>query len=142
MQICIPIIRDKGLESRVCEHFGSAPVFMIVDTDTGTCRPIVNHNAHHGHGMCQPLSALSGEAIDGFVVGGVGRRALERLRASGIEVYQAEHKTVGETLDAFKVGRLQTVPLDAACLGRHGHEHGPGHPHGDGHGVGGRTSLD
>ena len=131
MHICIPVIRDKGLESRVCEHFGSAPVFMIVDTETGTCRPIVNHNAHHGHGMCQPLSALGSEAIDGFVVGGVGRRALERLRESEIQVLQAEHGTVGETLAAFKAGVLRPVPLDAACAGRHGHEHGHRHGQGD-----------
>ena len=130
MHICIPVIRDKGLESRVCEHFGSAPVFMIVDTDTGTCRPIVNHNAHHGHGMCQPLSALGSEAIDGFVVGGVGRRALERLRESEIQVFQAEHATVGETLAAFKAGSLRPVPLEAGCAGRHGHEHW--HDHGRG----------
>jgi predicted Fe-Mo cluster-binding NifX family protein len=115
---------------------------MIVDTDTGTCRPIVNQNAHHGHGMCQPLSALGTEAIDGFVVGGVGRRALERLRASGIQVFQAEHATVGETLAAFKAGTLRLVPPDAACVGRHGHEHSPGHRRGYGRGGRVRTNLD
>ncbi len=136
MQICIPVVRDEGLESRVCEHFGSAPVFMIVDTETGACRPIANRNSRHGHGMCEPLSALGGEAIDGFVVGGVGRRALDRLRASAIQVFQAEHATVGETLAAFKAGALRPVPLDAACAGRHGDEHGRRHEPGRGPGAG------
>lgn len=127
MHICIPVIKDEGLESRVCEHFGSAPAFMVVDTDTGACRSIANQNSHHGHGMCQPLAALGTQGIDGFVVGGMGRRALERLQASAIQVFQAEHATVGETLAAFKAGTLRPVSLDAACAGRHGHEHGHAH---------------
>jgi hypothetical protein len=80
MRICIPITSDEGIESAVCEHFGSAPMFMVVDTQTGACRALTNHNAHRGHGMCHPLEALAAEAIDGFVVGGIGQNALARLR--------------------------------------------------------------
>ncbi len=34
MNICIPVNEDKGLQSPVCAHFGSAPAFMIVDTES------------------------------------------------------------------------------------------------------------
>lgn len=121
MQICIPVLEDRGLDSRVCAHFGSAPAFMIVDTDSGTCRAIGNHNEHHAHGMCQPLAALAGETVDGIIVGGIGMGALMKLQAAGITVYRAIHPTVAETVAAFMDGSLQPVGQDEACAAHHGH---------------------
>jgi predicted Fe-Mo cluster-binding NifX family protein len=131
MKICIPIDDDQGLDSRVCAHFGSAPTFMIVDTESGACQAIPNQNRHHGHGMCQPLSALRTLTVDGIVVGGIGRRALERLADDRIHVFQAEHATVGQTMVAFRVGSLRPVSMDAACGhgGHSGHGHGGGCDH-------------
>ncbi len=121
MQICIPVIEDRGLESRVSGHFGSAPGFMIVDTDSGACRVIGNANDHHAHGMCQPLAALAGETVDGIIVGGIGMGALMKLQAAGIAVYRAMHPTVSETIAAFKSGALQPVGEEGACASHHGH---------------------
>lgn len=123
MQICIPVVEDRGLDSRVSGHFGSAPGFMIVDTDSGACRLIGNQNQHHAHGMCQPLAALAGEQVDGIIVGGIGMGALMKLQAAGITVYRASHPTVVETIAAFKQGELQPVDQDGACASHHGHHH-------------------
>jgi predicted Fe-Mo cluster-binding NifX family protein len=122
MQVCVPIDEDRGLESHVCAHFGSAPAFMIVDTETSTCRAIVNANQHHGHGMCAPLASLEGEQLDGMVVGGIGMGALRKLEAANIRVYLAAHPTVGETVAAFKAGTLRAVEPGMACA-HHGHGH-------------------
>jgi predicted Fe-Mo cluster-binding NifX family protein len=121
MQICIPVLEDLGSNSRVCAHFGSAPAFMIVDTESGQRRYLVNNNQHHAHGMCQPLAALAGQAVDGIVVGGIGMGALSRLRAAGIDVFRATHETVGETVAAFMAGTLQLVGDEHACGAHHGH---------------------
>jgi predicted Fe-Mo cluster-binding NifX family protein len=126
MQLCVPVLEDQGLDSRVSAHFGSAPAFMLVDTDSGATRAIVNRNAHHEHGMCQPLAALAGESIDGIVVGGIGMGALMKLQAAGIAVYRAAHPTVGDAVTAFKEGLLQPVGAQDAC-GHHGHHHGHHH---------------
>jgi predicted Fe-Mo cluster-binding NifX family protein len=120
MNICIPIDQDLGLQSPVCAHFGSAPAFLIVDVDSGNCRAIHNRNQHHGHGMCSPLSALNGEAIDSVVVGGIGHGALNKLNAANIRVYLSQHATVAQTVAAFKAGALQLVQSQMACAG-HGH---------------------
>ena len=122
MQLCVPVLEDQGLDSRVSAHFGSAPAFMIVDTDSGACRVIANNNSHHAHGMCQPLAVLAGESVDGIIVGGIGMGALMKLQAAGIEVFRAVHPTVAETIAAFKEGALQPVGQDEACAGRHGHQ--------------------
>jgi len=122
MNICIPIDEDKGLQRQVCAHFGSAPAFMIVDTDSGRCRAIPNRNQHHNHGMCTPLASLQGERIDGIVVGGIGMGALNKLDAANIRVYTSEHATVGQTVDAFQAGALKPVEPNKACAHhRHGH---------------------
>lgn len=128
MNICIPVNADQGVASPVCAHFGSAPFFMIVDTDTDFCRAIPNQNLHHAHGMCQPLLALQGEVLGGIVVGGIGMGALNKLLMAGLQVYRAEHPTVEMTLAAFKAGELHTMTPEGAC-GGHGQQHGHGHAH-------------
>jgi len=140
MQICIPILEDRGLDSTVCEHFGSAPHFMIVDTESGNCRAISNDNRHHAHGMCQPLAVLAGAAVEGVVVGGIGMGALTKLQAANIAVYRSTYGTVGETVAAFKAGALDPVEPATACA-----HHGSGHaaaghgPHGPGGAFGPRS---
>jgi len=123
MNICIPVEDDRGLESPVCAHFGSAPVFMIVDTENERCRAITNRNLHHAHGMCAPLDALRGERIDGAVVGGIGPGALQKLNAANIRVYLAQHATVAETVAAWKAGTLALLQPNMACT-----HHGQGRP--------------
>lgn len=120
MNICIPITDDQGLDSPVCAHFGSAPAFLIVDTDSGSCRAITNGNRHHAHGHCTPLASLQGERIDAMVVGGIGAGALAKLAAAGIPVHMAEQATVRETVDAMVAGTLPVMGADLACA-HHGH---------------------
>jgi predicted Fe-Mo cluster-binding NifX family protein len=122
MNICIPVNEDNGLSSTVCAHFGSAPFFLIVDGDGGSCRAIPNTNQHHGHGMCAPLALLEGETIDAMVVGGIGMGALMKLGAAGVRVYLAQHATVRETVDALRQGTLSPMQPGMACAG-HGHDH-------------------
>ncbi|OFZ21329.1 MAG: hypothetical protein A2X94_07725 [Bdellovibrionales bacterium GWB1_55_8] len=132
MKICIPTNTNNGTDSTISGHFGSAPFFMIVDTDSLFCKTIVNTNQHHAHGMCQPLAVLGSEEFDGIVVGGIGAGALNRLKAANIKVFKTAHKTVKETVDAFKGNALSEVTPHMACSG-HGHHHG-GHGQGHHHG--------
>jgi predicted Fe-Mo cluster-binding NifX family protein len=133
MIIAIPIEEDKGLDSLVCGHFGSAPGFLIVDAESGACRGVSNQNLHHVHGACTPLASLQGERLDGIVVGGIGGGALAKLRAAGLDVFLASAPTVRETVEALKAGTLRKVDPGMAC-GHHGHDHGAGPGHGCGHG--------
>jgi predicted Fe-Mo cluster-binding NifX family protein len=120
VNVCIPVVEDQGLRSRVNPHFGSAPLFVVVDTESGICRAIRNGNQHHEHGGCQPLRALAGEGIDGVIVGGIGMGAVERLRAAGIRVFISRLETVEGTLAAFKDGSLAEATPATACA-HHGH---------------------
>lgn len=123
MKLCIPVTEDKGLESPICSHFGSAPLFLIVETNDNSYHSKANQNLHHGHGMCQPLSSLSGESIEGMLVGGIGLGAYNKLKAANMKVYMAEYNTVAEAIAALKEGKLQEVTMDSVCA-HHGHEEG------------------
>jgi predicted Fe-Mo cluster-binding NifX family protein len=120
VNVCIPVIEDRGLQRRVNPHFGSAPLFVVVETESGTCRAIPNGSRHHEHGACRPSRALAGESIDTLIVGGIGMGAVEKLRAAGIRVLISRLTTVEETLAAFKDGSLAEATPATACA-HHGH---------------------
>jgi len=142
MRVCVPVEEDRGLESPICAHFGSAPGFLIVDLDTRESRFVENTNSHHGHGMCQPVTMLAGEKLDAVVVGGIGLGAMRKLRAAGLEVFLADQQTVEQIVEAHGRGELERVTAQRAC-GQHGHgQHGRGqHGQQDGGCRGGRRGA-
>ena len=129
MNICVPVKEDKGLQSPISLHFGSASLFVVFDTESGAVRALANRNHEHAHGMCQPLLSLEGEKIDGIVVGGIGMGALSKLQAAGIRVFLCGEGTVSDAVDAYRAGALQEASPATACqhhgggggCGGHGH---------------------
>jgi predicted Fe-Mo cluster-binding NifX family protein len=121
MKVCFPVVEDKGLDSEVYGHFGSAPLFIVVDTDARSASKITNNNQHHAHGMCNPILALDNQHVDAIVVGGIGAGALNKLNQSGIRVFQAQAATVKANIDLFNVRNLPEFTLQQCCGG-----HGPG----------------
>jgi predicted Fe-Mo cluster-binding NifX family protein len=126
MNVCIPVNRPENGASPVCAHFGSAPAFLIVNTEVGTYRTVVTGGQH----MCGAIGTLQSAQVESVIVGGIGMGALNRLAAAGIQVFAAQHATVDENLAALKAGQLPLMTLDGACA-HHGHEQG----HGQGHGC-------
>jgi len=120
MNVCIPISEDHGLASPVCGHFGSAPAFLVVDTQTGSHRVLANTNSHHEHGRCTPIALLANEHIDAFVVGGIGPGALANLVATGATVYRGVLGPATGALEALANGVLPRVTPADTC----GHHHG------------------
>lgn len=123
MKICFPVSRNDGLESEVYGHFGSAPLFILVDSETRRVEEVVNRDQHHAHGACQPLRALGGSQVDAIVVGGIGGGALAGLKRAGLTVYQACDGTVADNLACFAADELSELAADQVC-GGHGHGHG------------------
>ena len=122
MNLCIPVENNNGLSSAVCAHFGSAPAYLIVDTDSRACRCVPNKNDHHSHGKCMPVDILQGESVDGIVVSGIGMGALNRLAQVNIQVYASGCATVGEAIDAYTAGALKPMEPGMTCRGHSCHE--------------------
>lgn len=120
MRVCFPTVKLEGLESQVYEHFGSAPGFVIVDTETKAAEEISNSDQHHAHGMCQPLKALGGRKVDAVVVGGIGMGALMKLGAQGIRVYRGAEGTVAENVELILKSKLSEFDANHSCAGHAG----------------------
>jgi predicted Fe-Mo cluster-binding NifX family protein len=123
MNVCIPVEKDQGLDSHVHDHFGSAPMFLLVDTEKLTCETVANRHADHGAGVCHAAGALRGKPVDAVVTSAIGMGALGKLEAAGYKVFQARPKTVRETVEALKSGSLAVFGREASCGCGHG-QHG------------------
>ena len=117
MKVCFPVESDKGLESEVYGHFGSAPVFVVFDTESKAINTINNQNLGHAHGMCSPLKALDGKKIDAIVVVGIGVGAINKLNNMGIKVYRAAQGTVQANIKLFENNTMSEISIDHACGG-------------------------
>lgn len=124
MKMCFPVELDKGLDSEVFGHFGSAPIFVVFDTETKSIGTINNQDLGHAHGMCSPLKALDGKMVDVIVVGGIGAGAINKLNGMGIKVYKASKGTVRENIGLFESNTMSEINLEHACGG---HADGCGH---------------
>lgn len=128
MKVCIPTMDDQGKEGMPSDHFGSAPFFTFVDTETGEYEPVRNGGSSHVHGSCQPLKFLGSRPVDAIIVRGLGRRAFARLADAGVQVFVTQEKNAEESIAALEDGRLRPLSSEEAC---HGHDgggrgHGPG----------------
>ena len=115
MKVGFAVQFNEGLESTVYGHFGSAPAFIIVDTDLKQVSAVDNNNAHHVHGACNPVMALGGNNIDAMVVGGIGPGAITKLNAMGVKVYRAGAPTVNENIALLGANQLQELSMNDSC---------------------------
>ena len=119
MKIAFPTQEKNEKGSPVHNHFGSAPYFVVIDTDTDDVHTIDNQNLNHTHGNCQPLVALGGTEVDAVVVGGIGGGALRKLLNAGIKAYRAVDGTVQDNLAFFKDDKLEAFSPEHTCQGHH-----------------------
>jgi len=130
MKLCFPVQDNNGVDSVVYNHFGSAPVFLVVETDSDAVSAIDNRDQHHVHGACNPLKALDGRNVDAVIVGGIGAGALSGLNRAGVKVYRAQSGSVRENVALFRDSALEEY-TSQGCCGGHGHDksHGQGCAH-------------
>jgi predicted Fe-Mo cluster-binding NifX family protein len=123
MKVCFAVEKDQGVDSMVYGHFGSAPAFIMVDTEIDKTETVNNRDLNHEHGACNPIQAIGGLSVDAVVVGGIGAGAINRLNAEGIKVYRAAAETVKQNLALLKESKLPELSVQHACAG---HQHGQG----------------
>ena len=120
MKVGFAVQSDEGLESKVYNHFGSAPLFVVVETGAAKVQTIQNQDLNHSHGACSPMKALGGQKIDALIVGGIGGGALMRLNAMGVKVYAAEAQTIRDNLELLSRNRLPELSMQNACQAHEG----------------------
>jgi predicted Fe-Mo cluster-binding NifX family protein len=131
MKICIPTMGKNGLDDVVGEHFGRVPTYTIVDLDTNDVKVISNTSEHMG-GMGYPPEIMIREGVNVLVCRGLGRRAINMFKETGIDVYIGASGTVKEAVSAFRKGLLQKADISDAC-GRHAFRNQHHHEHHNDH---------
>ena len=127
MRICIPTEDDRGLDAALSGHYGRAPYFTLIDTETEDVKSVPNpgcHERHHHDRDCHHIDILRAHGVEAVIGDHVGHRAAEGLRAAGIEVWCSPSTVARDALHAFRQGALAPLPVGAGCEGRHGHPHG------------------
>lgn len=117
MKICIPVKENNGLESIPYNHFGSAPFFLVVDTETNDVTAINNGDLNHEHGKCQPIKAIGGADIDVVLVLGIGAGAINKLNSMGVKVFKANPTSLKENIELFNDNKLIEFSPANSCTG-------------------------
>jgi len=120
MRLCIPTQDDAGLAARISGHFGSAPWFTIVESESGVTHSVPNREHAHRPGTCDAAGSISKLKVDAVVASGLGRRAFQSIRAAGIPVYLTQSASVGEAIQEFNMDVLMPLLEEQACSGGQG----------------------
>jgi len=121
-KIVVPIVEDRGLDSRIAEHFGRAPYFAVVElNDKGEVidfRVVSNVGEHFG-GPGYTHDHILELKPDAILVYGMGPRGLSTFQSKGIAVFKAEKDTVKDVIEAYVRGELRE--LTEGCARAHHH---------------------
>ncbi len=116
MKICIPTEEPMGLDSVAYGHFGSAPYFLIYDTETKEIEVLSNNEAEHEHGQCNPITPLRDKGVKAIVVAGMGARALQNLQSMGITAYRIANGTSVRTIvDNLDFDKMEKLAVENCC---------------------------
>ncbi len=131
MRLCVPTHGDEGRHARVSGHFGRAPWFTVIDTESGVATPVAN--TPDPDGRCFPLDTLLASGIEAVACHHLGRGALERLQARGVRVLQTQALTVAGVIEEMRLVEPIVMDVEKSCSGHGGgRNQGHGHGHGDG----------
>jgi len=111
-RIVIPVIENSGLESRLSEHFGRAPYFMVVEIDSKgeivNIEAIPNTSEHFG-GFGRPPDKILQLRPTVLITYEMGPRALSIFQQARVAVLRANASTVREVIEAFKRNELEEL---------------------------------
>lgn len=96
MLVAVPLEEEKGLDSRLSEHFGKAPHFAFVEIREGkvTSWKIEKNTLEHG----AVPDHLIARGVDLVLTRHIGPHAKEKLVSFGVRVAYATEDTLSQIL--------------------------------------------
>ena len=111
-RIVIPVADNSGLNSRLSEHFGRAPYFMVIEINSKgeilSVEAIPNTSEHFG-GFGRPPDRILQLKPTAVVTYGMGPRALNIFQQARVAVLRASAATVREVIEAYKRNELEEL---------------------------------
>lgn len=108
MKIAVSIDEGNDLQAAVCQTFGRAPRFLLMDEDTDETKVIENDAAQGAHGAGTGAAAMLARSGVGAVISGrFGPNAFTALKAAGIRMYACgADASVGDAIGRLRGGTL------------------------------------
>lgn len=105
-------------DSEIDSHFGRCKFLLVCDPESGEVeKAIANKNAEaQGAAGVSTAQMVTDLGIKKVITGNVGPKAFDALNSAGIEIYIAETGSVGDSLEAFKNGKLKKIDESSASM--------------------------
>ena len=110
MKIIVTASGDT-LESPVDPRFGRAEKFIVYDEQTGAFEAVdnsTNRDLPQGAGI-QAAGLVAELGAKCIITGHCGPKAFTALEAAGVQIFVGAKGTVGEAIDRFKAGELESA---------------------------------
>jgi len=107
-----------GLEDVVCDHFGRAPTFTVLDLESNEVLVVKNRSEHMG-GLGKPPEHIAKTGAKVLICSGLGPKAIDMLQSLGVQVFVGASGTVEEAVRMWRDGKLQAATHDIACKEHH-----------------------
>lgn len=114
VRLAMPVNRYDGLNSKLSQHFGKAPGFIVVDASGGDLTYLDTARARRAS-ECAPVQALVSAGSKIVLANSMGRGAMARCHSAGMQILQAEGATVAEVLEAYRGQHCPDFPDEALC---------------------------
>lgn len=130
MKLAFPVKENKGLESVMDDHFGTAGYFLIVDTQTRGFEFKENQKLSGEESKCKTTVLGKEPGIDAVITHCMGDGSRRSLTSSNIKVFQAQKETVLENLELMEKNELKLFHMFDICQAKKNKkEGGCGHHH-------------
>ncbi|HEX7391635.1 MAG TPA: NifB/NifX family molybdenum-iron cluster-binding protein [Thermoplasmata archaeon] len=118
MKVCVPTGGRGGMDDSVSEHFGRAPTFTVVDTETGIVHVVPNTSEHMG-GVGKPPEQIAKTGAKVLLCSGLGPKAVAMFVSMDIAVFVGAIGSVADALKLWESGKLESATEDNACRDHH-----------------------
>jgi len=116
MRILIPVLENRGKQSRVSSHFGRAPYFALYDSKTDRLEIIETMKEGFG-GKSRLAEDMLKYKPDVVFALGMGPRAINLFRSNDVMIETGEYDTVEDIIK----NKNKLKELEEACKeARHG----------------------
>ena len=120
MKLCVTST-GKNLDSKVDEHFGRAPYFLIVNTDNMEFEVVENTARITGRGAgISAAQMVLDKGAAAVLTGIIGPNAFYALQVAHVDIYEglSASETVREAVERFKRGKYHEVTEPTGGPGR------------------------
>lgn len=101
MKILIAIDENKGIESRLSEHFGHCSYFAIYETTLNEFTTIKNEIDHSNKDL-NPVEQILNLGVDEIFSLGMGQRAISLFNEKNIKVRSGKYLLLKEVIENIK----------------------------------------